>query len=749
MGLPLRARQLQRFRAPRIPVHRIVRVLLQIRAGFLRQPVLRRIRCWSACGRLEYRPHVRSPSSKLKRGEDRRLRAGHLWVFSNEVDTAATPLTQFEPGAAVRVHSDRDQFLGYAYVNPRTLICRAHRQARRRPIHSIGIAARASPARRAGAARAAVPRAVLPAGVRRVGRAAGTGAGSLWRRAWWRRAAPPASTGCAPRSRTRSRKVVGPRRPWSGRTTPARASSKASRSTSSAAHVRAQIPEEIDSAEQGVELRRAARAGTEDRLVLRPGREPRAPAPLPAGRRARARCVQLCRRLGGHGAEGRRGQRHLRGFVGHGARLCRSATRSANGVGVETLRDDAFDALQGAAGAGARFDVVVLDPPAFIKRKKDVPQATAAYRKLNQLALPLIERDGLLVSCSCSYHMPADDLADGHPGRGAAQQPVRADPGAGRAVAGSSGASGDSRNPLSQGLFLPRYARMKRRTSSLMIQYPGFDKIAFEIGPFGNFGPLKVHWYGIMYLVAFAAGWWLARLRARSPAPPGSPATSTTSCSSACSASSSAGASATCCSTALSFWAQGSVVSVQDLGRRHVVPRRLARRACWRSASLPCAAGAAWPTCSISPRRCRASALFAGRIGNFINGELWGKTTDVPWGFIVDGEVRHASQLYEAALEGLVLFIILWLYTSKPRPRMAPSGLFLRRLRRWRAFIVEFVRVPDEHSAISHLGWLTMGMMLSAADDPRRPRAAVHGVSPRPVFRQLVGVRAAGHEASP
>src|SRR6187431_2474593 len=62
------------------------------------------------------------PVLKLKRGEDRRLRAGHLWIFSNEIDTAATPLTQFEPGAAVQVHSDRDQFLGFAYVNPRTLI---------------------------------------------------------------------------------------------------------------------------------------------------------------------------------------------------------------------------------------------------------------------------------------------------------------------------------------------------------------------------------------------------------------------------------------------------------------------------------------------------------------------------------------------------------------------------------------------------------------------------------------------------
>ena len=63
------------------------------------------------------------PELRLKRGEDRRLSAGHLWVFSNEVDTDATPLTSFAPGDQVRVVSDRDRFLGYAYVNPRSLIC--------------------------------------------------------------------------------------------------------------------------------------------------------------------------------------------------------------------------------------------------------------------------------------------------------------------------------------------------------------------------------------------------------------------------------------------------------------------------------------------------------------------------------------------------------------------------------------------------------------------------------------------------
>ena len=104
--------------------------------------------------------------------------------------------------------------------------------------------------------------------------------------------------------------------------------------------------------------------------------------------------------------------------------------------------------------------------------------------------------------------------------------------------------------------------------------------------------------------------------------------------------------------------------------------------------------------------------ICAGRIGNFINGELWGKTTDVPWGFMVNGEVRHATQLYEAGLEGLLLFIILWWYTSKPRPLMAPTGLFLV-LYSLARITVEFWRVPDQHINYLAGGWLTMGMLLS------------------------------------
>jgi phosphatidylglycerol---prolipoprotein diacylglyceryl transferase len=128
--------------------------------------------------------------------------------------------------------------------------------------------------------------------------------------------------------------------------------------------------------------------------------------------------------------------------------------------------------------------------------------------------------------------------------------------------------------------------------------------------------------------------------------------------------------------------------------------------------------------------------ILAGRIGNFINGELWGKPTSAPWGFTVDPALVHpaqaaeaqrlcerfsinpcvlhvhASQLYEGLLEGLALFVILWWFTSKPQPRLAPSGLFLICYGVFR-FAVEFVRVPDEDRGYLLFDWVTMGQILS------------------------------------
>ncbi len=106
--------------------------------------------------------------------------------------------------------------------------------------------------------------------------------------------------------------------------------------------------------------------------------------------------------------------------------------------------------------------------------------------------------------------------------------------------------------------------------------------------------------------------------------------------------------------------------------------------------------------------------LFFGRIANFINGELWGRTTDVSWAMVFPngGHLpRHPSQLYEAALEGIVLFLILWFYSSKPRASMKVSGLFLIGYGAFR-FLIEFVREPDAHLGLVFLNALTMGHLL-------------------------------------
>jgi phosphatidylglycerol---prolipoprotein diacylglyceryl transferase len=238
-----------------------------------------------------------------------------------------------------------------------------------------------------------------------------------------------------------------------------------------------------------------------------------------------------------------------------------------------------------------------------------------------------------------------------------------------------------------------------------MLKFPDFDKVAVHVGP------LSVHWYGIMYLLGFAAGWWLARRRARAPGSTWKPVDVDD----------------------LIFFAMLGVIFGGRIGYVLFYGLKFWADDLWYPFRIwdggmsfhggllgVCLALAvfAW-------RRGRhiadvydftaplpALGLFFGRIGNFINGELWGKVTTVPWGFQVNGEVRHPSQLYEAALEGLVLFAVLWWFTSRPRPRLAPSGLFLIIYGLARS-LVEFVRVPDEHIGYLAGGWLTEGQVLS------------------------------------
>jgi 23S rRNA (cytosine1962-C5)-methyltransferase len=81
-------------------------------------------------------------------------------------------------------------------------------------------------------------------------------------------------------------------------------------------------------------------------------------------------------------------------------------------VKIQTRKQDAFECLEALAKQGSQFDVVIIDPPAFAKRKKDLPKALAAYKRLNQLAIQVLANEGILVSCSCSFHVSAEDLQE-------------------------------------------------------------------------------------------------------------------------------------------------------------------------------------------------------------------------------------------------------------------------------------------------------------------------------------------------
>jgi len=220
-----------------------------------------------------------------------------------------------------------------------------------------------------------------------------------------------------------------------------------------------------------------------------------------------------------------------------------------------------------------------------------------------------------------------------------------------------------------------------------------------------------VHWYGIMYLLGFASAWWLARRRAAAPRSTWKAADVDDLIFFGMLGVILGGRIGYVLFYGLKFWAGDLLYPLKIWeggmsfhGGLLGVMVAMALFAWRRGRSV----GDVYDfTAPLPPL-----GLFFGRVGNFINGELWGKTTTVPWGFEVNGQVRHPSQLYEAALEGLLLFAVLWWFTSRPRPRWAPSGVFLAIYGSVR-FLIEFVRIPDEHIGYLAGGWLTEGQVLS------------------------------------
>ncbi|MCH7854689.1 MAG: prolipoprotein diacylglyceryl transferase [Proteobacteria bacterium] len=239
-----------------------------------------------------------------------------------------------------------------------------------------------------------------------------------------------------------------------------------------------------------------------------------------------------------------------------------------------------------------------------------------------------------------------------------------------------------------------------------MLTFPEIDPVIFSIGF------VKIRWYGLMYVLAFVFAWLLARRRARAS---DSPLTLIQ-------------------VDDLIFYGMLGVIlggrlgyalfyGWQDLISDPLYIFKITQGGMSFHGGLVGVIVAVWlygrkvglriwtMTDFVAP--IGPLGLGFGRIGNFINGELWGKPTDVPWAFKVGNESLHPSQLYEALLEGLVLFLIVWFFSAKKRPYMAVSGLFLVCYGAFR-FFVEFYRVPDAHLDYLALGWVTMGQVLSA-----------------------------------
>ena len=238
-----------------------------------------------------------------------------------------------------------------------------------------------------------------------------------------------------------------------------------------------------------------------------------------------------------------------------------------------------------------------------------------------------------------------------------------------------------------------------------MFAYPHPDPVALSLGP------LHVRWYGLMYLLGFLAAWWLARRRATRPGSTWTPVE----------------VDDLIFYCALGVILGGRIGWMLFYGTERILGDPLSVLRIWEGGMSfhGGLVGVLVALAVFANRRGKqivdvfdfnaplpAIGFGAGRVGNFINGELWGKPTDVPWAVVVDGVPLHASQLYEALLEGLVLFVILWWFTAKPRPRWAPSGLFLLCYGLFR-FGVEFVRVPDANRGYLFLDWVTMGQILS------------------------------------
>jgi len=346
------------------------------------------------------------PLLQLKRGEERRLRAGHLWVFSNEVDVAQTPLTAFAPGDPCRIVDYSGKLLGSGYVHPGTLIAArlldrdGHALDRSLFVHRLNVALSLRQRRYAE------PYYRLLFGE-------SDGVPGLTVERFGEVVVAQATTAGMERLRDEVQhaidKVLAPRATvWKN---------------DSSARTLEGLADTVDTVgELGAEPLLVREGGLDFAIDVASGQKTgwffdqqanrERLAPYVHGRSV----LDMFSYVGAWGlraaAFGAREVTCVDASASAVQQIVANAARNGLAAQVTAQRADAFDYLKAARAERRHFDVVILDPPAFVKRKKDFKEGALAYRRLTEAAMQVLSRDGVLVLCSCSHHMPRAALIE-------------------------------------------------------------------------------------------------------------------------------------------------------------------------------------------------------------------------------------------------------------------------------------------------------------------------------------------------
>ena len=350
------------------------------------------------------------PALRLKRNEDRRLHAGHLWIFSNEVDAQQTPLPKFKAGELVRVLAHNDRALGLAYVNPQSLISARMLETWRLP-DVAWLAARIRGALR-------LRERLYPKPYYRLVYGESDGLPGLVIDRYGSSCVVQIGTAGMEKLKSQIQQALEQVLQCEALLFKNDGSTREMEGLPSYVEAASGKFDELGLVlEDGLEFQVSWAEGQKtgwffDQAVNRRN--------LAKYIRQGARVLDVFSYVGAWGVRAAHsGAREVLCVDSSAAALElaagnaeRNRVNERDGSKLTTLRGDAFDVLEDLAKKSARFDVVIVDPPAFAKRKKDLPKALAAYKRLNQLAMRVTADDGILVSCSCSYHVSPEDLQD-------------------------------------------------------------------------------------------------------------------------------------------------------------------------------------------------------------------------------------------------------------------------------------------------------------------------------------------------